>query len=721
MKPRHLLIFLTLFLVSMLSIPLSFAQDSPQWHLPEGAKLRLGKGNMREIAYSPDGRHLAVASGIGIWIYDASTGNEIDLLTGHTGSVNSVAFSPNGQTLATGSRDDTIRLWDVRTGNEIDLLTGHTNTVFSVAFSPNGQTLATGSWREIRLWDVSTGNEIRTITGHTSSVSSVAFSPNGQTLASGSSDNTIRLWDANTGREIRIGHTGRVVSVAFSPNGQTLASGGRDDTIRLWDVNTGREIRILTGHTDYVNSIAFSPDGQTLASGSLDKTIRLWDVNTGNEIRTLTGHPESIRGVAFSPDGNTLASGSWQEIRLWDVGTGNEIRTITGHTDWVESVAFSPNGNTLASGSWDGTVLLWTLTPDTPARVPTPIPEPTPEPSTGTRVSLSASPAHSPGVGQQITVSVNIANGEKVSGYQATVSYDTTALRYVESANGDYLPAGAFFIPAVAEGNKLRLAGTSLAGESNGAGTLATITFEVVAVKASTLGLSNVLLTEGSGKSSTPETAGTEITEQPAGNPADVNADGIVNIIDLTLVAANFGKTGTLAADVNGDKIVNIVDLTLVAAAFRDAAAAPEAWELHAGVTPTRATVEHWLREARQLNLANPAFHRGISVLEQLLATLTPKETTLLPNYPNPFNPETWFPYQLSAPADVTISIYTVDGKLVRRLALGHQPVGLYKSRSRAAYWDGKNALGEPVASGLYFYTFTAGEFTQTRKMLIRK
>ena len=342
---------------------------------------------------------------------------------------------------------------------------------------------------------------------------------------------------------------------------------------------------------------------------------------------------------------------------------------------------------------------------------------PVPIPSTDTRVSLSASPAHSPGVGQQVTVSVNITNGVKVSGYQATVSYDTTALRYVKSANGDYLPQGAFFIPAVAEGNKLRLAGTSLAGESNGAGTLATITFEVVAVKTSTLSLSDVLLTDGTGKGSTPETVGTEITEdaQPAGNPADVNKDNVVNILDLTLVASNFGKTGNLAADVNGDNIVNILDLTLVAAAFGDAAAAPTARHLD------RAVLEGWLREARGLNLADPASHRGISVLEQLLATLTPKETILLPNYPNPFNPETWIPYQLSAPADVTISIYAADGKLVRTLALGHQPVGLYKSRNRAAYWDGKNALGEPVASGVYFYTLTAGEFTATRKMLIRK
>ena len=201
----------------------------------------------------------------------------------------------------------------------------------------------------------------------------------------------------------------------------------------------------------------------------------------------------------------------------------------------------------------------------------------------------------------------------------------------------------------------------------------------------------------------------------------DVNDDGVVNIIDLTLVASNFGTTGQSAADVNGDGVVNIIDLTLVAAAFGNTASAPEIWSRHLEITPTRTAVEAWLREARQMNLTDPAFQRGIAVLEQLLAAFTPKKTVLLSNYPNPFNPETWIPYQLATPEDVSITIYAADGKLVRRLELGHQPVGIYESRSRAAYWDGENALGESVASGLYFYTLTAGDFTATRKMLIRK
>ena len=203
--------------------------------------------------------------------------------------------------------------------------------------------------------------------------------------------------------------------------------------------------------------------------------------------------------------------------------------------------------------------------------------------------------------------------------------------------------------------------------------------------------------------------------------PEDVNGDGVVNIQDLVTVAAAFGAAGNTPADVNGDGVVNIQDLVAVAAAFGNTAAAPELWSRDLEIAPTRDQVEQWLRHARQMNSSDPDFQRGIRVLEQLLAALTPKETALLPNYPNPFNPETWIPYQLAEPTNVSISIYAADGRLVRTLALGHQPIGIYESRNRAAYWDGRNAVGEPVASGVYFYTLTAGDFTATRKMLITK
>ncbi len=202
---------------------------------------------------------------------------------------------------------------------------------------------------------------------------------------------------------------------------------------------------------------------------------------------------------------------------------------------------------------------------------------------------------------------------------------------------------------------------------------------------------------------------------------ADVNEDGVVNVQDLVLVSANFGKTGLQSADVNGDGVVNIADLVLVAGALRDAAAAPSVFRATATALPSRVTVEQWLTDAYRLSRLDARLERGIAWLERLLAALAPEETALLTNYPNPFNPETWIPYELAEPAEVMLRIYAVEGALVRRLVLGHQPAGIYRSKSRAAYWDGRNAQGEKVASGVYFYTFSAGDFETTRKMLIKK
>ncbi|AKG22118.1 trypsin-like peptidase domain-containing protein [Calothrix sp. 336/3] len=286
-------------------------------------------------------------------------------LTGHSNWVSSVAFSPDGQTLASGSLDNTIKIWNPKTGKLITTLTGHSNWVSSVAFSPDGQTLASGSGdKTIKIWNPKTGKLITTLTGHSDSVYSVAFSPDGQTLATGSHDKTIKIWDPRTGELITTlkgGHYGWVSSVAFSPDGQTLASVSEDTNIKIWNPRTGKLITTLKGgHYQLVTSVVFSPDGQTLATGSRDNTIKIWNPKTGRLITTLTGHSGSVWSVAFIRDGQTLATGSGDyTIKLWNPRTGKLITTLTGHSNGVNSVAFSPDGQTLASGSDDKTIKIW--------------------------------------------------------------------------------------------------------------------------------------------------------------------------------------------------------------------------------------------------------------------------------------------------------------------------------------------------------------------------
>ena len=829
-----------LILLTLISFN-TFAQHLLQRDLPDDAHARIGKSVISgNLAYSPDGSRLAVASGIGIWVYDTTTYEAVFLLSGHTAEVTSVAFSLNGNTIASSDgnwEDNNLRLWDAVTGEEKLALSGGFLEFGSIAFSPDGNTLASTDFRGIRLWDTVTGEEQRSIKT-TESISSLAFSPDGETLASGGwwPDGTIRLWDVETGTEklaITEGSDsadhlaysfdgtmiasaggwadtniylwdaatgelkqtlmgedfGEVTSIAFSRDSMTLASSGGflDSDIRLWDVDTGQQKGSLTGHTSDVVSLAFSPDEVTLASGSRDGSIRFWDFAEAAEEASITGHSSGINRVAFTPDGATLVTVNYHTVDLWDATTGeyrstateegfilgaglsadgdtfaiddytNSIRLLdvftgetkielTGHTDSVNAISinldgntvasasgplfgdgehsifiwdavtgelkyelsghtgaidilvFSPDGDMLASGSQDSTVRLWHTTAG---------------------IQVFAFERHS----EAITSLAFSADGQSL----ASGSMDgTIRLWNIDTAENEHtLSVDAIWPDSVAFGFD---EGTFAAGTyENTVELWDTTTGDRRAVLDGHRGSVNALaFNPVNGMLASGSSDGTVLLWDIAVDTevvtikGDINQDGMVNIQDLVLVATRLGQTGPNIADANADGIVNILDLVMVAGELSDEAAAPSIYsDGMAMFSPTE--VKQWLDEARGLGLEDVTSQRGIRFLENLLAAFAPRETALLPNYPNPFNPETWIPYRLAADADVQISIYDGRGILVRQLDLGRQTAGHYIDKGRAAYWDGRNEYAETVASGVYFYQLRAADYSHMRRMVVVK
>jgi len=310
---------------------------------------------------------------------------QVATLEGHHDAIISVAFSPDGKRLATGSLDNTVRIWDLELGKELVILVGHTDAISSVAFSPSGKRLASGSFdKTAKIWDLESpqlsglgGKELTTLEGHSSSVISVAFSPDGKRLATGSGDNTAKIWDLDSPVELcqfnllitLDGHFATVWSVAFSPDGKKLATGSGDNTAKIWDLGSRNVLVILEGHNGDVWSVAFSPDGKRLATGSGDNTAKIWDVESihatgqcAKALITLEGHSYPVRSIAFSPDGRLLATGSFDKTaKIWDLDSSKMLTRLVSHCGTVLSVTFSPDSKLLATGSFDKTAKIWDL------------------------------------------------------------------------------------------------------------------------------------------------------------------------------------------------------------------------------------------------------------------------------------------------------------------------------------------------------------------------
>jgi WD40 repeat protein/serine/threonine protein kinase len=284
-------------------------------------------------------------------------------LEGHGDRVLSVAFSPNGKSVATTSKDETVKIWNVERGEHLRTFEGHSSAVNSVAFAPDGVRIVTGSSdRTAKIWHVENGEELNILKGHTDPVNSVAFFSDGSRVMTGSSDKTAKIWNAENGWELLTlkGHAGEVHAVAFSPDGLQVITGSGDKTAKIWDAEGGWEVLTLEGHTGAVRSVAFSPDGKSVVTASSDKTVKIWDRESGQELKTLKGHPGKIYSVAFSPDGTRLVTASSDETtRIWDVASGQELKTLKSHSGEVYAAVFSPDSKRLATASSDKTAKIW--------------------------------------------------------------------------------------------------------------------------------------------------------------------------------------------------------------------------------------------------------------------------------------------------------------------------------------------------------------------------
>ncbi|RKU19903.1 hypothetical protein C6503_07010 [Candidatus Poribacteria bacterium] len=357
-------------------------RDYTQWGLPEGAQLRIGKGRVADLKFSPDGQLLAVATSVGIWLYDTETYTPHNLIAADKGGITAIAFSADSRSLAGGSGHYKLSVWDARSGRLLKIfgleksnpeVVWEPMQVVSVAFSPDGSKLMSFARYDdtLRVWDVRTGNLLKTFRdpGPSGPSGCAAFSPDGQILALGCGDwrfGYVDLWNPETGehRDI-LGAPGTVVSLVFSPDSRTLAAVAGydydDRDLYVWDAHTEERVHKLIGHTGSIYALAFSANSRVAAGGDNgDRVLRMWDAHTGNLLKTFKGHTDLVRTLAFSRNGDTLASASSDStLRLWHPETGQQKKVLMEHIDWGSDAAFSPDGEWIASVSGDDKIHLW--------------------------------------------------------------------------------------------------------------------------------------------------------------------------------------------------------------------------------------------------------------------------------------------------------------------------------------------------------------------------
>ena len=726
------------------------------------------RSQIKAVAFSPNGQRLATA-GMHVKLWNTRNWTEVTTLR-HDEWVWSVAFSSDGTLLATGDANGHVNIWDLQSQQLIAQRQADSDSIYAVRFSPDNRILAGAGYAgKVKLWKVPNWQHLGTLNAN-GTIHSISFSPDSRTLA-GTGYESVNLWTVNMGENIATltGHRDWVNATAFSPNGDALISGGADGTVRMWDVTP-----YSTLNQDRVRIVYFIPRDRSAQPGIREKLDTLLkDVQrfyadqmelNGFGRKTFTVETdESGEMLIYRVDGQfrdpyyhtDTANKVYDEVAtLFD--TGKHVYFIVAEVS--SEFIGAENKCGVGGGNWFENELLVRARG---GRAVIPASGVCFEGTSGVVVT-----AHE--LGHAFGLEHDFRNPSYLMSYGAAPDrlskcaagwlsvhrfFNTGQTAYNEPTSIQMLTPSAYLPNAknftlqfeVTDADSIHqaqlLVPTTVADPAPG---IKVHSCKVLNTQSSTLEFNASFLTTRPVNDIALQVIDVHgnIGQQNytlkaenallIGNNADVNRDGIVNVADLVLVAANFGKTIKSPVkrnpDVNRDGIVNVVDLLLVASMLPDVSAAPtlHTQETH-GLTPV--DLQQWIRQAKNYDLHVDSSHlhvevakKGIVVLEQLLATLAvPTETRLFANYPNPFNPETWIPYQLSEPAAVTFHIYSAEGALVRTLALGHQPAGMYHNKVRAASWDGRNEHGERVASGVYFYTLSAGDFTATRKMFIRK
>lgn len=740
-------------------------------------------GRALAVGYSLDGKWLASGGANEIRIWEVGVNEPLYTLTGHRGKVEDLAFRPNGD-LVSASVDGTIRLWEIQNQREIHAFEGQVGQVTSVGFNSNGSRIVSGSRdRTLKLWEADTGKLLATFEGHTDVIWSVTFSPDGSMIASGSEDGTVRLWDASDGSELHslTGHTQGVLSVTFHPDGGLIASGGRDGTVQLWHINpvesedASEEMEPFATYDRQVMSVGFNPNGRLLAVGLLDSptdnTLKLWDVLTRSELQSFD--TQLIHDLSFSPTRPQLAVAGAAEgtITIWSSShvrpallapqTGEFVKPSQINLKWktVESAVYydieiSSTSNFIAentqlitvtvdelsfetennishywwrvrAGSFGG-VSNWSEVRNFRA------------PSCVVRIAPSVRRIN---LGEEFAIDIFVESVIDLQGFGFDLRWtNPDVLTFVtvtkfrdifgESGIGHQPTEPPDQINGIYKNISAAKTGT---GGITGNGIVLGASFRAKAVGMSTIQLQNLILVDSNQEQIDCEIHELKVLVEELVRPWDVNVDGIVNIFDLSTVVRYLGQPIPtdldVYPDVNRDGVINFNDFVLVGAHFGesyqtdDTQAAPQAAveSLHL-ISPTiRKQFEAIYHELLLIPENSPELIRTRQVLQQLLFSSIPTHDQLLQNYPNPFNPETWIPFRLASTGQVSIEIYDATGTLVRQLDLGYLMPGHYLNRTSAAYWDGTNRYGEPVASGIYFYTLSTPSFHTTRKMIIRK